>query len=54
MDNAFYDIVREIRRYNKDMSGYQGGNTGRAPDNKMEMDGEDRDAGCCGGKCVVM
>lgn len=55
VDNAFYDIVREIRRYNKDMSGYQGGNAGRAqPDHKMEMDGEDRDAGCCRGKCVVM
>ena len=54
VDNAFYDIVREIRKYNKDMSGYPGANTGRAgPGEKMEMDGRDDDAGCCG-KCVVM
>ena len=54
VDNAFYDIVREIRKYNKDMSGYPGTNGGRSgPDQKMEMDGQDKDAGCCG-KCVVM
>jgi GTPase KRas len=53
VDNAFYDIVREIRRYNKNMSGYSGANTGRpGPDQKMEMDGQDKEAGCC--KCVVM
>jgi len=55
VDNAFYDIVREIRKYNKDMSGYAGGGgAGRGgPDHKMEMDGRDEDAGCCG-KCTVM
>lgn len=53
VDNAFYDIVREIRRYNKDMSGYQGGANPRRSPEKLEMDGEEKDAGCCG-KCVVM
>lgn len=54
VDNAFYDIVREIRKYNKDMSGYPGANSGRSgPDQKMEMDGQDKEAGCCG-KCTVM
>ncbi len=54
VDNAFYDIVREIRRYNKDMSGYPGTKNQRTPD-KMEMSGQkDEEAGCCGGKCVVM
>lgn len=54
VEDAFFDIVREIRKYNKDITGYTGGNSGnQRPDHKMEMDGEDRDAGCCG-KCVVM
>jgi GTPase KRas len=55
VDNAFYDIVREIRKYNKDMSGYPGGSGGqnKGPHDKMEMDGQDQDAGCCG-KCTVM
>jgi GTPase KRas len=53
VDNAFYDIVREIRKYNKDMSGYPGAGAGKVPDHKMEMGGEDQDAGCCS-KCVIM
>lgn len=57
VDNAFYDIVREIRKYNKDMSGYQGhgyGGPNRGnPAEKMEHDGQDKEAGCCG-RCVVM
>jgi GTPase KRas protein len=54
VDNAFYDIVREIRKYNKNMSGYAGANSGRpGPDHKHEMDGQDEDAGCCS-RCVIM
>lgn len=55
VDNAFYDIVREIRKYNKDMSGYPGGGNShsKGPTDKMEMDGDNQDAGCCG-KCAVM
>ncbi|KAF2771478.1 ras-like protein [Teratosphaeria nubilosa] len=55
VDNAFYDIVREIRKYNKDMSGYPGGSSSQAkgPQDKMDMDGQESEAGCCA-KCAVM
>ncbi|MCJ1312247.1 Ras GTPase [Agyrium rufum] len=56
VDNSFFDIVREIRRYNKEMSGHSGsGPSGsNGPKNEMEMGGSEKDRGCCGGKCVVM
>ncbi len=56
VDDAFFDIVREIRRYNKEMSSYQSGmpNQGaNGPQSKMEMDGYKEKNGCCGG-CNVM
>jgi len=57
VDNAFFDIVREIRRYNKEMSTYPSGAPGMAggngPQNKMEMSDRGNDRGCCGG-CIVM
>lgn len=56
VDNAFYDIVREIRRFNKDMSAYTSGGGGfgsRNPEGKMEMDEQGEGAGCCS-KCIVM
>lgn len=56
VDNAFYDIVREIRRYNKEMAGYTTGGGDRAnggPKQDMDVDGGEKDAGCCG-KCVLM
>jgi GTPase KRas protein len=60
VDNAFYNIVREIRRYNKEMSSYSSGSpaTGMngTPGTKMEMSEErGQRAGCCGGRsCVIM
>ena len=56
VDNSFYDIVREIRRYNKDLSSYSSGNAmgSNGPQNKMEMSESDKGRGCCGGKCTVM
>jgi GTPase KRas protein len=59
VDNAFFDIVREIRRYNKQMAGNfeggggggQGGNGG--PQGKMEMGEGESSRGCCG-SCVLM
>ena len=56
VDNSFYDIVREIRRYNKEMSSYPSGAPAglTGPQNKMEMSESDKSRGCCGGKCVVM
>ncbi|CAK4030440.1 ras [Lecanosticta acicola] len=54
VDNAFYDIVREIRKYNKDMSGYPGGGgSGSKPKDEMGFQDQEQDAGCCG-KCNVM
>lgn len=56
VDNAFYDLVREIRRYNREMSGYSGGAPplgSHAPGQKLEMDNQAESAGCCS-RCVVM
>jgi GTPase KRas len=56
VDNAFHDLVREIRRYNREMSGYgtgapQMGNG--PPGHKMEMEERGESAGCCS-RCSVM
>ena len=56
VDKAFYDIVREIRRYNREMQGYSpggGANGGSAPPNKMNVEDGEADAGCCS-KCVIL
>lgn len=55
VDKAFYDIVREIRRYNREMQGYSTGsgtNSGANPPKPMDMEGEEQEGGCC--KCVIM
>ncbi|KAL4794522.1 ras family-domain-containing protein [Aspergillus venezuelensis] len=55
VENAFYDLVREIRRYNKEMSSPSGAGAfgARAPDNKMDVSEPGESAGCCS-KCIVM
>ena len=57
VDNAFYDIVREIRRYNKEMSSYSGapGSNGQGSNGMKQLDHDDqgeKKGGCCG--CTVM
>jgi GTPase KRas protein len=49
VDQAFFDIVREIRRFNKEMSSYGSGAQSNSPPGKMEMDGhsEKRSCACC-------
>jgi GTPase KRas protein len=50
VDQAFFDIVREIRRFNKEMSSYgSGAQSGQAPHDKLEMEGKrpSRSCGCC-------
>jgi GTPase KRas protein len=49
VDQAFFDIVREIRRFNKEMSSYGSGAQSSSPQGKMEMDGHDdkKSCGCC-------
>lgn len=59
VDNAFYNIVREIRRYNKEMSSYPSGSPAQgmngSPGTKMEMSEQEPRAGCCGGRqCIIM
>lgn len=58
VDNAFYDLVREIRRYNKISGPPDNANAGQSssggPKNEMQMDdGEVKPTGCCGG-CILM
>jgi GTPase KRas protein len=56
VEKAFFDIVREIRRYNREMQGYStGGGSGatNGPSKPLDMDEGDKDPGCCG-KCVIM
>ena len=56
VDNAFHDLVREIRRYNKEMAGYSGGGPAlgsHGHGQKMEVDHQNESAGCCS-RCVVM
>ncbi|KAM3534739.1 hypothetical protein MY4038_001992 [Beauveria bassiana] len=57
VDQAFYDIVREIRRFNREMQGYSTGSGGgsglNGPAKQMDIDDGGREAGCCA-KCVIM
>ena len=56
VENAFYNIVREIRRYNKEMSSYGSGApaTANGLNNRAAPRQDGSSAGCCGGKCIVM
>ncbi|CAE6502299.1 unnamed protein product [Rhizoctonia solani] len=51
VDEAFTNLVREIRRYNKDQQARPGGTSGGKPQH-MDEEGTS-DGGCCGG-CVVV
>lgn len=55
VDNAFYNIVREIRRYNKEMSGYNPGGSGMGNNVVGQRNGSmhGKQGGCCS-RCVVM
>lgn len=53
VENAFYDIVREIRKYNREITGGAGGaQRPNGPSKEMGVQDPDQDAGCC--KCVMM
>lgn len=57
VDTAFYDLVREIRRYNKEMSTYPSGPgalSARTPEGKLDMNDPGEGADCCGGRCIIM
>ena len=58
VDDAFYDLVREIRRYNREMSSNSTSNAGGmgsgAPKTQIDMNEKISSRGCCGGKCAIM
>jgi len=54
VDEAFYSVVREIRKYNKEQKDIRpagGSRIGPAP---VENSDEPQSAGCCSGGCVVL
>ncbi|KAF3932295.1 hypothetical protein ABW19_dt0205460 [Dactylella cylindrospora] len=55
VDEAFYDLVREIRRYNKDQNGGSSAPNGssNAPANSKPYTEKKEKPGCCGG-CVLL
>jgi GTPase KRas protein len=53
VENAFYDIVREIRRYNKEMSYPSGGSQQPGQPGKQEQDNQNGRRSCAN-CCVVM
>lgn len=62
VDEAFYNLVREIRRYNKEQAGGAASPGGAAgvqnganggPADRSPPKGADDNAGCCGG-CVIL
>jgi len=53
VDQAFYDIVREIRRFNKEMNSYGSGASPGAPGGKFDMD-DDEKGNRCSSCCTVM
>ncbi|RUS17568.1 24 kDa ras-like protein [Endogone sp. FLAS-F59071] len=54
VDEAFYNVVREIRRFNKDQETRGRPTTGNAsyPKQQFDVDDSQRSSGCCG--CVIM
>ncbi|KAK4189292.1 ras family-domain-containing protein [Podospora australis] len=57
VEQAFYEVVRAIRRYNREMQGGPASGSGLSHNSqgmgKMDMGEDDQQAGCCS-KCVLM
>lgn len=56
VEECFHDLVREIRRFNKESSSPVGANKEYANgkrSSQLDMEGDEKTAGCCG-KCIVM
>jgi GTPase KRas protein len=58
VDDAFYDLVREIRRYNREMSSNSTSNAGGMgsgiPKTQTDMNEKASSRDCCGGRCIIM
>lgn len=53
VDDAFYNLVREIRLYHRDQTGVKNSATPNQMESMQHDDGKSKEAGCCGG-CVVL
>ncbi|KAI1638687.1 ras small monomeric GTPase [Biscogniauxia mediterranea] len=56
VEEAFYDVVREIRNYDRNLGGLSsnaGRNGGASGPDKMEVSDGEAEAGCCS-KCVIL
>lgn len=57
VEQAFFEVVRAIRRYNREMQGGPAAGSGLSHNSggmgKMDMADDDAQAGCCS-KCVLM
>jgi GTPase KRas protein len=53
VEQAFYDIVREIRRYNKEMS-YPSGGGMSSPQGRQDTDGPSSGRTFCGTRCCTV
>jgi len=54
VDEAFYSVVREIRKYNKEQKDIRPAGGPRMGPTSMDHSDEPQSAGCCGGGCVVL
>ncbi|KAI1339519.1 ras small monomeric GTPase [Xylariaceae sp. FL0016] len=55
VENAFFDVVREIRNYDRNLGGLSSNNGRNGGPNGMDMmdkEGGESEAGCC--KCVIL
>lgn len=53
VDDAFYNLVREIRLYHRDQTGVKNPTTPNQIESMQHDNGKPKEAGCCGG-CVVL
>lgn len=56
VETAFYDLVREIRRFNRELGAPANGRlNGAGKPGPMQMGEDEKEKkGCCGGCCSVM
>lgn len=55
VDKVFFEVVREIRSYNREMQGYStgsGATSGLNPPKPMDIEDGEAEGGCC--KCAIM
>lgn len=53
VEAAFFEVVREIRSYDRNLGGMSSNNGGANGPAKMDVDDGEAEAGCCS-KCVIL